>query len=95
MCVLSNTQEYYGASCILYPGVLEKIRNELKQDFYIIPSSVNEVIIVPSSHTDSMHLRDMLEDVNRTIVPPDEILSDNIYRYPDDFGPETLGPLLS
>ncbi len=95
MSVLTNNHEYYGASSMLYPGVLEKIRDELNQDFYIIPSSVHEVIIVPSSHTDSMHLRDMLEDVNKTIVPPEEILSDNIYRYPNDFGPDTLGPFLS
>ncbi len=93
--VLSNDHEFYGASCIIYPGVLEKIRNEIGQDFYIIPSSINEVIIVPSDCADRVYLTDMVREVNGTVLPPDEILSDNIYRYPDDFGPDVIGPLFS
>ena len=95
MKVLSNDREFYGASCIIYPGVLEKIRNEIGQDFYILPSSINEVIIVPSDCADAVYLTDMVRDVNRTVIPPEEILSDNVYRYPDDFGPDVIGPLFS
>ncbi len=92
MKVLTNDQSYYGASCILYPGVLENIRKDLGHDLYIIPSSVNEVIILPASTIDAEHLNEMVKDVNSTVIPPDQILSDNIYRYPHDFGPEVIGP---
>ncbi len=90
MKVLSNNNGFYGASCILYPGVLEKIRNDLGMDYFIIPSSVNEVIIVPGDTTDYGRLRDMVRDVNATTIPPDQILSDNVYRYPGDFDSDTI-----
>ncbi|MCR5520659.1 MAG: DUF5688 family protein [Lachnospiraceae bacterium] len=95
MKVLSNKQEYYGAGCILYPGVLEKIREEMGTDFFILPSSINEVIIVPAEASQSDKLVDMVRDVNSTVIPPDQILSDNVYRYPQDFGPDVIGPLFS
>lgn len=46
MYVLSNKFRNYGAACIAYPNVLEMIGQILKKDYYILPSSVHEVIIV-------------------------------------------------
>lgn len=48
MYVLTNCLNLYGAGCILYEGVLEKEAERLKSGFYVLPSSVNEVIIVPA-----------------------------------------------
>ncbi|MCR5431677.1 MAG: DUF5688 family protein [Lachnospiraceae bacterium] len=95
MKVLSNKQQYYGAACILYPGVLESVKSEIGGDFYIIPSSVNEVIIVPDDVSDRAKLVEMVRDVNSTVIPPEQILSDNIYHYPADFGSDVIGPLLA
>lgn len=95
MKVLTNDKEYFGASCILYPGLLKKFREELGKDFFIIPSSVNETIIVPADCTNIDHLREMVRDVNQTVVPPDQILSDNIYCYPSDFDKDFIAHLLS
>ena len=47
MYVLSNSIRSYGAACIVYPHVLDMIWNILKTDFYVLPSSVHEVIITP------------------------------------------------
>lgn len=90
MNVLSNRQCCYGAACILYPGVLEEIRKKLGRDFYVIPSSVNEVIILTLDEPDPSRLREMVREVNRTVVAPEEILSDNIFRYPEDLGPDRI-----
>ena len=85
MYVLTSSSRMNGAVCILYKGMLERIRKSLNSDFYIIPSSINEVLIVPDSgNMDRMFLNDMLRSVNREEVPEMEILSDNVYHYPED-----------
>lgn len=47
--VLTNQEKYLGASTLLYPGVLEEIFRKLSRDFYVLPSSIHECIIVPVS----------------------------------------------
>ena len=42
MRVLSNKSRIYGASCVIYPGVLEKLANEIESNFFILPSSIHE-----------------------------------------------------
>lgn len=79
--VLTNKVREFGAVCMLYKGVLEKIALELKESFFVIPSSVHEVLIVPeSAGFDRNNLEEMLHDVNETMIP-EEILSDNVYYY--------------
>lgn len=82
MYVLTNRQKLQGAAVILYPGVLKKFAEEIKQDFYVLPSSIHEVILVPAkSVEDAGMLRDIVSDINRTQVAPDEILADSVYFY--------------
>lgn len=82
MYVLTNTKRYYGAASLVYPDMLEKIGDMLKEDFYILPSSVHEVIFVgKSSCVDSFTLNEMVEEVNRTQVEEEEWLSDHVYLY--------------
>lgn len=84
MYVLTNESGVYGASCLLYEGVLEKIHNDLGCGFYIIPSSVNEVLIIPDQVEEMMeNLREMVREVNTSQVPPQEILSYEVYHYPE------------
>ena len=49
MYVLTNSSKIQGAACMFYPHVLEMIGEILKEDFYILPSSIHEVIILPKS----------------------------------------------
>ena len=49
MYVLTNQIRNYGASAILYPDRLAGISLCLKENFYVVPSSVHEMIIVPES----------------------------------------------
>lgn len=82
MYVLTNTQRYFGAACILYSRVLEDISNQLDEDFYILPSSIHETIILPVSKSSSRDVLDeMIAEINRTQVADEEVLSDHAYYY--------------
>lgn len=82
MYVLSNKIRTYGAACIAYPGIAEKIGDILCEDYFIIPSSTEEVIIIPkSSGASAAELNDMIKEVNRNHVVQDEILSEHCYQY--------------
>lgn len=81
--VLTNSSEQYGATMILYPNVMKDIRERIGEDFYILPSSLHELIIIPKSNINmpTAELKEMVMDVNRSILEPQEFLSDNIYEY--------------
>ncbi len=82
MYVLSNESRVFGASCLIYPESLEKAAEQLQENFYILPSSVHEVILLPKHvATDPAAIRDMVREINHTQVAPEEILSDNLYFY--------------
>ena len=82
MYVLTNRKRYYGAACIVYPDVLEKIGDLLQEDYYIIPSSVHEILFLPASEClDSKALNTIIEDVNRSQVEEEDWLSDHTYLY--------------
>lgn len=82
MYVATNVFKMNGACILLYDGVLEKFAEKIGSDFYILPSSVHEVILVPANgDMDARYLIQMVKEVNATEVSPDEVLSDNIYLY--------------
>jgi len=82
MYVLTNSKRYYGAASLVYPDMLEKIGDMLNEDFYILPSSVHEIIFVGKTDcVDSFTLNEMIEEVNRTQVEEEEWLSDHTYLY--------------
>lgn len=87
MWVLSNRQRIQGASCILYPDLLKRLAEKEKQSFYILPSSIHEVILLPDKGMESPgQLKEMIAEVNRTQVAPEEVLSDNLYYFDFDEG---------
>jgi hypothetical protein len=82
MYVLSNKTNTNGASALLDREIMQKVIETIGEDFFILPSSVHEVIIVPSTRDMSTtNLIDMVRDVNSTLLPPEDILSNNVYRY--------------
>lgn len=82
MYILSNPQKLYGASAMLYPGVLEDFSATVNGSFYILPSSIHEVILLPeSSKSVSGTLNKMVQEVNLSQVSPEEVLSDHAYYY--------------
>ena len=86
--VLTNENKIYGAAEVLHSEFMDSILDRLDSDkFYILPSSVHEVIIVsPRIAMDIEALREMVESVNTNEVSPDEILSYNVYEYSRENG---------
>ena len=72
--------ERFGAGVIGSKTILESIRKE-KGDFYIIPSSIHELIIVPASLGGTEGLTEMIKEVNSTVLEPEDILANELYKY--------------
>ena len=54
----------------------------MESDFYILPSSVHEVILIPATDRTSIsELSEMVQEVNGTEVARDEVLSQHAYYY--------------
>lgn len=80
--VMTNPDKTYGAATVLYPGVLRTIGEKFGSDFYIIPSSLHEVLLVKAyDKFKADELIEMVKTVNATEVEPEDLLSDNVYRY--------------
>ena len=92
MYVLSNSIRSYGAACIVYPHVLDMIWNILKTDFYVLPSSVHEVIITPCQRSVTCaELDEMIQDINETQLDSEEVLSGHAYLYERSTGRLCIG----
>ena len=86
MFVLTNESGIFGASALFYPGVIDRISEILGVGFYILPSSVHEVIILPDTGAhDAEALKRMVLEANRTVVEPKDVLSDNVWYYNYNF----------
>lgn len=82
MCVITNVTHSMGASAICYPGVLERVGEMLKENFYILPSSIHEFIAIPESFAAAEdYLKKTVREINQTAVAAEEILSNEIYYY--------------
>ena len=82
MYVLSNQIRSYGAAAILYESLLEGIGAYLEENYYVLPSSVHEVIIVPQSAVPGKRELDVLvADVNETQVEEEDRLSGHAYYF--------------
>lgn len=80
--VLSNTRFYYGAAEVLREDILEKFSRKIGGIFYILPSSVHELILVPeSTFICTEYLREMVKEVNKDVVTKEEWLLENVYYY--------------
>ena len=87
MYVLSNKSRSYGAACIAYPHILEMIGGILRTDYYVLPSSVHEVVIVPCcENISAAELDEMIQEINEIAVAPEEVLGDRAYYYDRDKG---------
>jgi hypothetical protein len=67
---------------LLRGDYLEKIADAMDEDFYIIPSSIHEILILRYDESiDPCELVRVIRDVNANVVEEQEVLSDSLYRY--------------
>ena len=79
---LTNVEKQYGASMITQPEVLNKLEQLFPEGFYVLPSSVHEVLIVPDNgEMKPKMLGEMVREVNKNEVERQEVLSDRVYSY--------------
>ena len=80
--VLTNPMKLNGSSVIAYPNIQEQLESVLPQGFYLLPSSLHEMIIVPrDTEISPKEMGEMVRDINQKEVDLDEILSDRIYEF--------------
>lgn len=82
MYIITNKNRNFGATCLVYPGLLDSIYEKVGGDYYILPSSIHECIALKvNDDLDPKILRALVRKINYTEVKPEEVLSDNLYVY--------------
>lgn len=80
--ILSNQQFIYGATMMLYKDILMDFCDSIHKDVYLIPSSVNEVLLCfADCGGDKDILQKTLREVNGSVVSDMDFLSDTLYYY--------------
>lgn len=80
--ILTNPMGIHGATCMLYESVLEGFAKRIGGDFFILPSSIHEVILVPvTEYLRKEELSQLVRQANDSVVSAGEILSDFVYLY--------------
>ena len=61
---------------------MDKAAEKAGGDFYILPSSIHEILIIPDNGKMGLKdLENMVKEVNATQVSPADKLTDNVYHY--------------
>ena len=80
--VATVPDKVHGAGVLAYQDFMEKAAERAGGDFFILPSSIHEILIVPDNG--KMGLKDleaMVKEVNATQVAPADKLTDSVYHY--------------
>lgn len=82
MYVMTNQVQNHGASALCYPDACKSAWKKIGENYFVIPSSIHEMILVPESYGLSRtQLKTLAKEINATEVEQEEVLSDNIYYY--------------
>ena len=80
--VLTNRTRQFGAAAALYPGVLREAGKVLGEDFYLLPSSIHELLAIPKSEgLTPVYLQKILREVNAERTAPEEQLGSEVFVY--------------
>ena len=64
------------------PSFFEDATEKLDGNFYVLPSSVHEILLLPDRFApEHQFLKELVQDVNANEVDPKDRLSDNVYHY--------------
>lgn len=84
--VLTNPESREGSILFLYRHIMKQVMSDLEEEegFYILPSSIEEVILIPKTKMKGKpisYLKEMVSEVNEKEVTVSERLSDEVYEY--------------
>ena len=81
ICV-TNAEKKNGASAVFYDGMLDSLAEIFGGDFYLIPSSIHEMLAVRPEGFDPSFFNAAIKECNKELLmEPEEVLSDHAYRY--------------
>ncbi len=86
LSVLTNSRRFLGAAAMLYDEVLAAFAAEIDSDFYILPSSIHEVLLLPCRGQDRQALETMVTEINAREVRKQDVLSNHVYQYQKNSG---------
>ena len=70
----------FGASCMIYPDAIREVQEQVGGAFYVLPSSIHELIVLPYSDEYTVEdLKDMISQVNATELAVSDVLSEHPY----------------
>lgn len=79
MFCLTNDSRMNGAGLILHDDVRKQIGEFVEGDFFILPSSIHETLILPDNGSfDGIALKAIVQEINETQVAPEDRLSDKV-----------------
>ena len=82
MFVATVPDKIHGAGVIAYQDFMNQAAERAGGDFFILPSSIHELLIIPDNGNMGLEqLQDMVREVNATQVSPEEKLTDSVYHY--------------
>lgn len=82
MYVATVPDKTSGAGVIAYQEFMDQAAEKLGGDFFILPSSIHEILLVrDDGNANFRDLKAMVEEVNATQVAPEEKLTDSVYHY--------------
>ena len=82
MFVATVPDKVHGAGVLAYQDFMDQAAERVGGDFFILPSSIHEVLIVPDNgKMDLKDLENMVKEVNETQVAPADKLTDSVYHY--------------
>lgn len=76
--VITNKDDCCGAGMILDKEVMDFLNDKIG-DFFVIPSSTHELLIIPECMGDADRFKEVIADINKTSLEDNEILSNNLY----------------
>ena len=82
MFVATVPNKIHGAGVIAYPNFMEDAAQKMGGDFFVLPSSIHEVLLVKDNgQVAAKELENMVKEVNATQVEPADQLTDHVYHY--------------
>lgn len=79
-----NDETAYSSTILLCDSILQAVRERLQEDYYVLPSSQYELLVLSKSSAsgfDVDYLKSIIHSANCDIVSPKDFLSDSLYYF--------------
>lgn len=82
MYTCTNAASSCGAEVLAYPEFLTELGEYMGGSYFVFPSSIHEIIVVPESDDfDTESATRMIRDINKNVVSEEDYLSDTLYYF--------------